>query len=272
MRTLKRITEIALVPCAIYFLALMPRIMKRPDLCLFDRRYFAHRGLHDNGGDAPENSMAAFRKAAEAGYGIELDVHVTLDGVPVIFHDARLERMCGVDGEITNHTYEELQRLTLGRSDERIPRLEDLLHMVQGRVPLIVEIKLDHADVTDCAVIDKMLRTYDGEYCVESFNPMVLWWFRRHHRKVVRGQLSTDFRGDDQHKGLLYFLLTHLMFNFLAGPDFIAYNHEFKEEPGRKICRKLFRIPSAAWTVRSCEELDKLRGEFDIFIFENFTP
>lgn len=272
MSKLKQITGIAIVPCALYLLAIMPRIVNRPDINLLNKRYFAHRGLHDNGGDAPENSMAAFRKAVEAGYGMELDVHVTGDGVPVIFHDSELERMCGVTGEIKDYTYEKLQCFMLGKSTERIPKLEDLLLMVQGRVPLIVEIKSDLADVSECAVIDKTLREYDGEYCVESFNPMVLWWFRRHHNEVVRGQLSSDFRRDGGYKSFLYFLLTHLLFNFLAKPDFIAYNHKFKEEPGRRICRKFYKIPSVAWTIRSREELHEMRGEFDVFIFESFIP
>lgn len=272
LKKLRRITELTLAPCILYLLAVMPRMANRPDTSLFKRKYFAHRGLHDNEGDAPENSMAAFRRAVEAGYGMELDVHVTKDGIPVIFHDSKLMRMCSAEGEITDYTYEELQRFALGKSTEHIPRLEDLLHMVQGRVPLIVEIKSDKADVSDCAVIDRMLRTYGGEYCIESFNPMVLWWYRRHHREVVRGQLSSDFRRDGGNKGPFFFLLTHLVFNFLTKPDFIAYNHKFKGMPGRRICRKLYKNPSVAWTIRSREELDEVRDEFDVFIFESFEP
>lgn len=272
VRKLKQAAGLALAPCALYLLALMPRMVKRPDINLFDKKYFAHRGLHDNESDAPENSMAAFRKAVEAGYGIELDVHVTLDGIPVVFHDSKLERMCGVGGEITDCTYEQLQQYTLGNSKERIPKLEDVLLMVNGRVPLIVEIKSDKTDVACCGVIDKMLRGYDGEYCIESFNPMVLWWFRRHHNEVVRGQLSTNFRKDGEFHNAVSFLMGHLLFNFLTKPDFIAYNHHFMQEPGRRICRKLYKNPAAAWTVRSEEELNRLRGEFDIYIFESFTP
>lgn len=104
----------------LYMLAIMPRIFNRPDTTLFKKVYFAHRGLHDNASDAPENSMAAFRKAAEAGLGMELDVQVTKDGVPVIFHDFKLERICGVEGKVVNCTYEELQAYTLSQSNERI--------------------------------------------------------------------------------------------------------------------------------------------------------
>lgn len=272
MRKLKRAVGLTLAPCALYLLAVMPRMMNRPDISLFNKKYFAHRGLHDNESDAPENSMAAFRKAVEAGYGIELDVHVTLDGIPVVFHDSKLERMCGVGGEIADCTYEQLQQFTLGTSKERIPKLEEVLLMVNGRVPLIVEIKSDKTDVSCCSVIDRLLRGYDGEYCIESFNPMVLWWFRRHHNEVVRGQLSTNLRKDGEHQDVVSFLMSHLVFNFMTKPDFIAYNHHFMQEPGRRICRKLYKNPAAAWTVRSEEELEHIRGEFDIFIFESFMP
>lgn len=265
-------TKLIITPCVLYLLAVMPRVMNRPDTSLFKKKYFAHRGLHDHAGDAPENSMAAFRKAVDAGYGMELDVQMTKDGVPVIFHDSKLERMCGADGEICDYTYGELKQFTLADSKERIPRLEDLLLMVGGRVPLIVEIKADKADVSCCEVIDKALRTYGGEYCIESFNPLVLFWFRRHHNEVVRGQLSTNFRRDGESKVVFSAALTHLLFNFVGKPDFIAYNKEFMEEPGRRICRKLFKSPAAAWTVRSFEELEKTCGEFDLFIFESFRP
>lgn len=256
----------------LYLLAIMPRICNRPDTTLFQKIYFAHRGLHDNATEAPENSMAAFRKAVEAGFGMELDVQVTKDGVPVIFHDFNLERICGVEGKVVNHTYEELQAYSLCHSKERIPRLSDLLEMVDGRVPLIVEIKAETADVSGCVAIDRLLSAYRGLYCIESFNPMVLWWFRRHRRDVVRGQLSSNFRKEGEYWNILYFAMTHLLFNFLTKPDFIAYNHRFSEEPGRRICRHLYRHPAAAWTIRSEKELEALKGEYDVFIFDSFLP
>lgn len=269
---LKIILCAAAVLAVLYLLAIMPRILRRPDTSLFKKVYFAHRGLHDNEGEAPENSMAAFQKAVEAGLGMELDVQVTKDGVPVIFHDFTLERICGVEGKVVDHTYEELQAYTLCQSKERIPGFSDLLQMVDGRVPLIVEIKAATADVSGCAAIDKLLRAYQGAYCIESFNPMVLWWFRRHHGEVVRGQLSSNFRKDGEYWNVLYFAMTHLLFNFLTKPDFIAYNHKFSEEPGRRICRHLYRHPAAAWTVRSEKDLQALKGKYDVFIFDSFLP
>ena len=272
LTVIKIILVCVAVLAVLYMLAIMPRIFNRPDTTLFKKRYFAHRGLHDNASDAPENSMAAFRKAVEAGLGMELDVQVTKDGVPVVFHDFKLERICGAPGKIADSTYEELQAYTLCDSKERIPRFSELLEMVDGQVPLIVEIKAETANVSCCGIIDSLLRAYRGPYCIESFNPMVLWWFRRNHSDVVRGQLSSNFRREGEYLNILYFAMTHLLFNFLTKPDFIAYNHKFSEEPGRRICRRLYRHPAAAWTIRSQQDLEALKGEYDVFIFDSFLP
>lgn len=263
---------IIIVVVLLYMLAIMPRVFHCPDTSLFKKIYFAHRGLHDNATDAPENSMAAFRKAVEAGFGMELDVHVTKDGVPVIFHDFTLERICGDKAKIEECTYEELQRFTLCNSNEKIPRFEDLLTMIAGRVPLIVEIKSENVNVSFCARIDKLLRAYSGEYCIESFNPMVLWWFRRHHNGVIRGQLSSNFRKDGGYTQVMYFLMEHLLLNFLTKPDFIAYNHKFYKEPGRRICHRLYSRPAAAWTIQNQQDLEAMRRNFDVFIFDSFCP
>lgn len=197
---------------------------------------------------------------------------MTKDGVPVVFHDFKLERICGAPGKIADSTYEELQAYTLCDSKERIPRFSELLEMVDGQVPLIVEIKAETANVSCCGIIDSLLRAYRGPYCIESFNPMVLWWFRRNHGDVVRGQLSSNFRREGEYWNILYFAMTHLLFNFLTKPDFIAYNHKFSEEPGRRICRRLYRHPAAAWTIRSQQDLEALKGEYDVFIFDSFLP
>ena len=272
LTVIKIILVCVAVLAVLYMLAIMPRIFNRPDTTLFKKRYFAHRGLHDKASDAPENSMAAFRKAVEAGLGMELDVQVTKDGVPVVCHDFKLERICGAPGKIADSTYEELQAYTLCDSKERIPRFSELLEMVDGQVPLIVEIKAETANVSCCGIIDSLLRAYRGPYCIESFNPMVLWWFRRNHGDVVRGQLSSNFRREGEYWNILYFAMTHLLFNFLTKPDFIAYNHKFSEEPGRRICRRLYRHPAAAWTIRSQQDLEALKGEYDVFIFDSFLP
>ncbi|MBQ1190284.1 MAG: glycerophosphodiester phosphodiesterase, partial [Lachnospiraceae bacterium] len=133
-----------------YAFLVAPRMIKKPDVSVLKGVHYAHRGLHDNHSDAPENSMKAFQKAVDAGYGIEMDIQLTKDKIPVVFHDETLNRMCGVEGKVWEFTYEELQKLTLAESEERIPKFEDVLALVGGKVPLIVEYKLDVPSTEVC--------------------------------------------------------------------------------------------------------------------------
>ena len=260
----------------LYFWAVMPRMAGRPDPAPFKTKLFAHRGLHDNSSDAPENSMPAFRKAVDKGYGIELDVQLTSDDVPVIFHDLDLERACGVRGLVRERTYEELQKLRLFGSRERIPSLKEFLEMVDGKVPLIVEFKSEDSDLTLCRVIAPMLREYKGLYCIESFNPLVLLWYRIHLPKVMRGQLSDGFIHIPKYrtpkKAPFTIPVQFLIPNFLSKPDFIAYNHMYEGNISRRICRYLYKAKAAAWTIRSQKELDEAKASFDVFIFDSFIP
>lgn len=256
----------------LYLLAIMPRMKNRPDYSALMKKYYAHRGLHDNETDAPENSMAAFKKAVDAGYGIELDVQLTKDRIPVIFHDETLRRVCGVRGNLRDYTYEELQEFPLLKSKERIPKLDDFLSMVDGSVPLIIEIKV-HEDVdTVCSVADQLIREYRGPYCVESFHPLAVKWYKDHRPEVIRGQLSTCFSKDGEIESWEKRLLHYLLFNFGTRPDFIAYDCRFRGNISRRICKNLYKALSVAWTVKSQEQMEACRKDFDLFIFEGFEP
>lgn len=272
MTALYIITVGAAVLAVLYFLAIMPRMSHRNSWDRFLGVYYAHRGLHDNASDAPENSMKAFQKAVKAGYGIEMDVQLSKDLVPVIFHDFTLERACGKSGKVCDYTYEELQDFTLFDSEEKIPRFEDVLSMVGGRVPLIVEIKLEWMNLAVCPVVDRLLRDYKGLYCVESFHPAVLLWYRRYHNDVLRGQLSDGFVKSGEYKGVIYLIMQNLLLNWMTKPDFIAYNCKYADNLSRKLCRKLYRNMAVAWTVRSQQELEAAKKDFEIFIFDSFLP
>ncbi len=261
-----------IVAAALYLLMIMPRMFGRPDPEPFRNWLYAHRGLHDNDTDAPENSMKAFRKAVEAGYGIELDIQLSKDGIPVVFHDFTLKRVCGVEGKVCDYTYEELQQFPLCHSKERIPKFEDVLNLVNGRVPLIVEFKIELVDTSLCPIADRLLRKYKGLYCMESFNPLGVYWYRCNHREVMRGQLSDAFLKEGEFKGAIYFVLQNLLANCLSRPDFIAYDHKYPNNVSRKLCRGLFRSTAAAWTIKSEEELARAKKHFDVFIFDSFVP
>lgn len=232
---------------------------------------YAHRGLHYNGGNAPENTLAAFSRAVKAGYGIELDVQLTKDGQVVVTHDFHLGRNCGVSRKVDACTYEELQKYPVFFSKERIPLLKDVLELVDGKVPLLVELKYKKgSDI--CRKTDELLSSYTGNYCIESFYPQVLLWYRKHRPEVIRGQLSMNYQKEEKWRQPQYYLMRHLLLNFLTKPDFIAYDCRAKKAVSLWLCRHLFRCPAYAWTIKSREQMKKSRRFFDGFIFEGFRP
>ena len=253
-----------------YAFLVAPRMINKPDVSVLKGVHYAHRGLHDNHSDAPENSMKAFKKAVDAGYGIEMDIQLTKDKIPVVFHDETLNRMCGVEGKVSEFTYEELQKLTLAESEERIPKFEDVLALVGGKVPLIVEYKLDVPSTEVCEIADPMLQAYNGIYCIESFHPFAVKWYREHRPEVIRGQLSQDFSKQEKYKGkFIYWLLSNLLTNVLTRPDFIAYNHKDADMFSRKVCSLMGALP-VAYTIKSQEEYEKAKDQFELFIFDSF--
>ncbi len=235
--------------------------------------FFAHRGLHDQERGIPENSLGAFERAAARGYGMELDVRLTKDQVPVVFHDSTLERMCGIDRRLEDCTWEELQAYRLQGTEYGIPSLEQVLAAVRGRTPLLVELKMDGSDASVCIHADRLLQKYQGPYMVESFHPFALYWYRHNRPEVLRGQLSSDFRRDRSLRLMApHFAGRHLLFNFFAKPDFIAYDCEARKGLSLFLCRKVFRAPVAAWTVRSEEQLFRAQRDCQMYIFERFCP
>lgn len=256
---------------AMYIILTMPRL-KNPDYRRFLHWYYAHRGLYDHRRGIPENSLAAFERAASMGYGIELDVQLTADQIPVIFHDWDLKRMCGADEKLSALTYDQLQQFPLLRTSQRIPTLQEALDTVAGRVPLIIELKSNALRSRLPVTVNRILTTYEGDYCIESFNPIVLSWYRRHRPDVTRGQLSTHYLSDLGYTNPLLFVMEKLMLNCLSRPDFISYNWKYRKEPARRICRRLYHTLSVAWTIQSKKELELCKKDFDLFIFEGFTP
>ena len=188
-------------------------------------KYYAHRGFHGEEG-IPENSMAAFKKAKGAGYGIELDVQLTKDGVMVVHHDYDLKRTCGVNKKITDLTYRELCRYRLMGTRERIPRFVEVLREVDGKVPLLVELKMETCNRKLCKKVAKALDQYKGLYCMECFHPYALYWFKKNRPEVIRGQLSEQFLKEKEEgtftRKIGYFIVKNLLTNFITKPDFYS--------------------------------------------------
>ena len=228
---------------------------------------YAHRGLHGPG--APENSLAAFRRAAERGYGAELDVRLTKDGRLAVIHDATLERMCGVPGRVADWTAAELSALRLGDTEERVPFLEEVLPLFAGRAPLIVELKTDWRSAAELARRTvECLDRFSIDYCVESFDPRPLLWLRRHKRSVLRGQLSQNFHRRPSGQGLWNRLaLTNLLYNVFTRPDFVAYRFGDQERLAVRLCRRS-GVRMAYWTLRSWADIILAEQEGALVIFE----
>lgn len=225
----------------------------------------AHRGLH--GAGVPENSLAAFRAAIEHGYTIETDVHFSADGRLVVFHDDTLARMTGDERAVKECTALQLKHLRLGGTDEQIPLLSELLRLVDGKVPLLIEIK-NMPGVKPkkiAAALAKALEGYDGECAVQSFQPFYVKAFKR-LRKIPCGVLGTAEKGAA--KGMQAYTIRTLCFNFLVRPDFISYR---KEDLAQR-CVQRFRGVRLAWVVRSEEEEREARKSADNIIFEDYLP
>ena len=234
---------------------------------------YAHRGLHGHG--VPENSIAAFRKALESGYGSELDVHLLADGQLAVIHDSLLKRTTGAEGQIENLNAAQLDDYHLEGTTQTIPLLTQVLDIYAGKAPLIVELKptVNNVDAL-CRRTCEIMDDYPGAYCIESFDPRCVHWFRKHRPDIIRGQLTENFFAtpDSKLPMPVKFLMKTLMFNFLTRPDFIAYRFRDRNNLSNFLCRKLWGVQGVAWTLENMDEYNTAVKENLIAIFEGFCP
>ena len=234
--------------------------------------HYAHRGLHDE--TLPENSMAAFRAALEHGYGIELDIHLLRDGGLGVLHDSSLKRTAGVDIKIEDLTIEELANYHLGGTKETIPTFRQVLDLFSGKAPLIVELKAEgnnHAALCEAAC--NMLDSYNGPYCIESFDPRCVLWLKKHRPDIIRGQLSRNFLPvKSPVPWILRFILTFQLCNFLTRPDFAAYRFSDRKNLSNFLVRKLWGVQGVTWTLTTRNQHKTAVREGWIPIFENYEP
>lgn len=226
---------------------------------------YAHRGLHGNG--VPENSLLAFGEAVKKGFGIELDVQLSADGVVMVFHDYTLIRVTGKEENLKNLTAAELQALSLAGTEQTIPTFREVLELVDGKVPLLVELKGEDLNSALCPKVAELLQNYQGPYCVESFNPLLVKNIKKHLPEAYCGQLYTNVCRDKKKYSPLNLILSAMAFNFLARPDFIAYNIKDRKAFPVLVATKLYKAPRFVWTVRTEEELETAHrlGEHPIF-------
>jgi len=223
---------------------------------------YAHRGLH--GAVIPENSLAAFRLAIEEGYGIELDVQRAGDGTPVVFHDSVLDRLTGESGEIARRSAAQLATVTLGGTAESIPSLRQALNLIDGRQPVLIELKSSRTAriAALCLAVRRVLEGYTGPHAVMSFDPRVSRWFRRHSPHTVRGLIVSE--GEDR---ALPGKIRRRLALWQAGPDFLAY--DIRDLPSRFAAAQRRRgLPLATWTVRRPDHHERAATHADAVIFE----
>lgn len=255
----------------LYLFLIAPRMFNKPDMSVLEGYHYAHRGVFDNESAAPENSLAAFQAAIDAGYGIELDIQLSSDGVAMVFHDADLERMCGVEGKIWEYTCAELQQMRLLDTEETIPTFAEALALIDGQVPVIVEYKLDKVDKAVCAAGQALLAEYNGVYCIQCFHPLALMWYKKNAPEVIRGQLSQKFWEKEEYHGeALYALLSYMIENVVTRPDYIAYEFDDGDNLSFKLC-KIMGAKTAGWTLKSYEDYEVAKEDFDLYIFDSFA-
>lgn len=233
------------------------------------RRPFAHRGLHGPG--TIENSRAAFIAAIAQGHGIELDVQAAFDGDAFVFHDATLDRLTAETGRFADRPAASLDRICLGDTRETIPRLSEILALVGGRVPILIEIKAPGPLVgTLCLAVRRALEGYRGETAVMSFNPAVPRWFRLHAPRHVRGLVVTEQEDEGRFAGMRGRFVRHASL-WQARPDFLAY--DIRDLPSAFAAAQRARgLTLLTWTVRTADQEQTAFACADEVIYEKLPP
>lgn len=243
------------------------------------RYRYAHRGLHAPG--IPENSMAAFRRAREHGFGVELDVHLTADGELVVIHDSDISRMCGRAGIVERMTLTELSECRLAGTAEAIPTFDEALGVFEcdptgeSELPPFVIVELKTLDGNFAELAEKAMACLDAHlvrFCVESFDCRAVAWLRENRPDVIRGQLAQNFLGDRELPAYLRVGGTFLAGNAAARPDFVAYRFSDRDNPAVRLSCGVLGAHLVAWTIRSEEELRAAEAEGAVAIFEGFLP
>jgi glycerophosphoryl diester phosphodiesterase len=227
-------------------------------------RPIAHRGLHDRSRGRPENTLAAFDAAIAKHYAIECDLHVSADGVPIVFHDDELERLTGEQGAVRDRTAAELGDLRILGSREWIPTLDEMLELVGGRVPLVLELKhIPGRDAGLAFAVAELLRDYPGPAALMSFEPALIAEAKAADPSLPRGFVAAG----RWRTGPRYFREI-----FALSVDFISYAIHDLPTPMPVIAHRVLGIPLICWTVRTKAEFAKAQRWADQITFEGFLP
>lgn len=236
------------------------------DLKFLKETIIAHRGVH-NEKDIIENSLEAFKEAVNKNYIIELDVHFLKDGEVVVFHDDNIERMTGINKNLKDCTYDEIRNIKLLNKNTYIPKFSDVLKLVDGKVPILIELKNDNKVGLLESSLVQILKKYNGKYAVQSFNPLSIMWFKNNYPNIIRGQLVCKFKNKKM-DNIKKFILKTMFFNIITNPDFISHRvDDLSYKEVNKIKKNKFIL---GWTVRNKERYDELIKYYDNLICEKF--
>lgn len=265
---------VLLVLAALYLFLIKCETPAKEQTAPFQNLYCAHRGFYEKDQSIPENTLRAFERAVENGYGVELDVQLTKDGEVVVFHDDTVDRETEFKGRVDSFTLEELQNMSLfGTKGEKlgIPLFTDVMNVLDGKSPTIVELKSTDNYPELCEKTLKILRTCKGPFCVESFDVRIVHWFRKNAPDLMRGQLTEQYKGwKNSLSAFQAFGMSHLWANIWARPHFIAYGS--MKNP---LALRLARITGAFlvyWTERPDSDHELLQKRYDCIIFEHYRP
>lgn len=236
------------------------------DLEFLSRSLIAHRGYHNNKKGIPENSVLAFKKAIDNNYLIELDVRLTKDQKLVVFHDDNLKRVCGVNKRVKDLTYRELLRYNLFDTTLKVPLFSDVIKLVNGRVPILIETKYHNRYGVLEKILINELSNYKGLYAIQSFYPMSLLWPKRNTKDIPIGLLSSNFKNDLNR--LKSIIGKTLILDLFFKTDFISY--DVKGLPNNYLSYKRNKKKIVIWTIKNKKDYDLARQYTDSLICENF--
>lgn len=235
------------------------------DISFLKNSLIAHRGYHNIDKKIAENSIESFKRALRHKLIIELDVHMLKDGTIVVFHDTNLKRVCGINKKIDDCTYEEIKDYSLFDTSSKIPLLKDILKLVNGKVPLLIEIKHHRKYGNLEKELMNMLKDYKGKIAIQSFYPKTIFWFKRHTKNIPIGLLTSNFKNSSSN--LKRLVGKTIILDILLKTDFISY--DINSVPNLYIKSKKKKKFILGWTIRNKYDYKKGIIYFDNLICEN---
>jgi glycerophosphoryl diester phosphodiesterase len=233
--------------------------------------YFAHRGLYQRENFIPENSLAAFQNAIDHHYGIELDIQLSSDELMYVFHDDDTQRMTSVSAILEELDAKTIDGLKLKSTEEKVPPFSEVLKLVSGRVPLLIELKTTKRRALAVKKTLELIKDYQGDFAFCSFDPLILLELKKQAPQYLRG-LNMEYCIDNEKYSLLTRIILHnALLNFLIRPDYLSVDYNFKSRT-YYLTRSLFKGFGMMWALPSQEKENKIRSQCETIIFEDYQP